>query len=201
MEYREIVAVTGLGGLFQLLTTKSDGAIVRSLTDKAVKFIPARIHNVTPIESIEVYAVEENVRLHKVLQMMKDNEATNPLVDTKKADNGAIKTYFKTVFPDIDEDRVYVSDMKKILKWYEILKDNNLLDFSFYDQAEQESEQNTAATAEEAPTEEPVAAEEPAEAEKPAKKARAKKAAPATSEVEGEEKPAKKTARKKKTEE
>lgn len=199
MEYREIVAVTGLGGLFQLLTTKSDGAIVRSLTDKAVKFIPARIHNVTPIESIEVYAVEENVRLHKVLQMMKDNEAANPPVDAKKVDNGAIKTYFKTVFPDIDEDRVYVSDMKKILKWYEILKENNLLDFSFYDQAEQESEQSTEAPAAEAVAE-PVAAE-PVEAEKPAKKSRAKKAAPATSETEGEEKPAKKTARKKKTEE
>ncbi len=129
MEYREIVAVTGIGGLFQLLTTKSDGAIVRNLTDKSTKFIPARVHNVTPIESIEIYTIEENVRLHVVLQAIKDSEKSTPIVDAKKADNNTIKNYFKTVFPTLDEDRVYVSDMKKMLKWYELLKANDLLNF------------------------------------------------------------------------
>jgi hypothetical protein len=52
MEYREIVAITGLTGLYQLLTTKSDGAIVRNIADKSTKFISARQHNVTPLESI-----------------------------------------------------------------------------------------------------------------------------------------------------
>lgn len=210
MEYREIVAVTGIGGLFQLLTTKSDGAIVRNLTDKSIKFIPARVHNVTPIESIEIYTTDENVRLHKVLQAMKDNEAATAPVSAKKANDEAIKAYFKAVFPSMDEDRVYVSDMKKILKWYELLKVNGLLDFEVYEQMEareQEAEvAEVVAEAEDAgekPAKKAKAkkADETAEVadEKPAKKAKAKKTEDAAEETE--EKPAKKTARKKKTEE
>src|ERR1700756_4292382 len=113
MEYREIVAVTGLGGLYQLLTTKSDGAIVRNVADKTTKFISARQHNVTPLESIEVYTTGSNVRLQEVFQLMQKQEADIPLVDAKTADSPAIKNYFKSIFPEFDEERVYVSDMKK----------------------------------------------------------------------------------------
>ncbi len=200
MEYREIVAVTGIGGLFQLLSTKSDGAIVRNLTDKSTKFIPARVHNVTPIESIEIYTIEENVRLHVVLQAIKDSEKTIALVDGKKADNQTIKTYFKTVFPALDEDRVYVSDMKKMLKWYELLKANDLLNFdnlNVQETAEEAEAIEEAAPAKKAKAKKVEEATEIAE-EKPAKKAKAKKA---VEENASEEAPAKKTARKKKTEE
>jgi hypothetical protein len=200
MEYREIVAVTGIGGLFQLLSTKSDGAIVRNLRDKSTKFIPARVHNVTPIESIEIYTIEENVRLHVVLQAIKDSEKTIALVDGKKADNQTIKNYFKTVFPALDEDRVYVSDMKKMLKWYELLKANDLLNFDSLhaQEATEEAEAiEEAAPAKKAKAKKVEEATEIAE-EKPAKKAKAKKA---VEENASEEAPAKKTARKKKTEE
>lgn len=129
MEYKEIVSVTGLGGLFHLLTTKSDGAIVRNISDGTTKFISARSHNVTPLESIEVYTVEDNVRLSEVFQNMKENEDSTPLADAKKASSDAIKEYFSAVFPSIDLDRVYVSDMKKMLKWYQLLKANDLLNF------------------------------------------------------------------------
>lgn len=200
MEYREIVAVTGIGGLFQLLTTKSDGAIVRNLTDKSTKFIPARVHNVTPIESIEIYTVDENVRLHVVLQAIKDSEGKTPVVDVKKADNNEIKTYFKTVFPALDEDRVYVSDMKKMLKWYDLLKANDLLKFDVYNQTEATNESEINDEIVEAPAKKAKAkkTDELNTEEKPAKKAKAKKAAEETSD---EEAPVKKTARKKKTEE
>jgi hypothetical protein len=201
MEYREIVAVTGLGGLFQLLTTKSDGAIVRSLTDKSTKFISARVHNVTPIESIEIYTNDDNVRLHVVLQAIKDNEGTTALPDTK-AGNEGIKAFFKTVYPNLDEERVYVSDMKKMLKWYELLKQNDLLNFDRYNQSEEEVAE--ADVTEEAPAKKAKAAKKSEETvadaeteEKPVKKARAKKAVA----EEGAEEAPKKTARKKKTEE
>lgn len=196
MEYREIVAVTGLGGLFQLLATKSDGAIVRNLADKTTRFISARLHNVTPLESIEVYTTGENVRLHEVFQKMKDNEATTPLADAKKADNNTIKAYFKGIFPEFDEERVYVSDMKKMLKWYDLLKENELLNFDYLKQQEAEAAENAEVAAEPA-----AAAETATEEEKPAKKARAKKSAEPAEGAEGEEKPVKKVARKKKTEE
>lgn len=187
MEYREIVAVTGLGGLFQLLATKSDGAIVRNLTDKSTKFISARLHNVTPLESIEVYTTGDNVRLHEVFKKMMDNESSVKIIDPKTADNNAVKGYFKSIFPEFDDERVYVSDMKKMLKWYELLKANDMLKF----------EEATVAEETPVPVAETVAEEAPAE--KPAKKARTKKAVEPV--AEGEEKPAKKTARKKKTEE
>lgn len=204
MEYREIVAVTGLSGLYQLMATKSDGAIVKNLADKTTKFISARLHNVTPLESIEVYTTGDNVRLHNVFEKMKDTAATTPIIDHKKADNNAIKAYFKSIFPEFDEERVYVSDMKKMLKWYDILNANNLLNFEALNAAAPAEEAvETVPAEEEAPakkaTKKTVAAEATEGEEKPAKKARAKKAVAET--AEGEATPAKKTARKKKTEE
>lgn len=193
MQYKEIVSVTGLSGLYQLLTTKSDGAIVRNIGDKTTKFISARQHNVTPLESIEVYTTSDNVRLQHVFQLMQQNEGATPLVDPRTASKDAITSYFKTVFPEFDEERVYVSDMKKMLKWYELLKTADLLHF--------EAPATEEAIPEEAPA--PVAEEAPAAEEKPAKKAAAKKkkAEPADGETAGE-KPAKKAApKKKKTEE
>ena len=207
MEYREIVSVTGIGGLFQLMATKSDGAIVRSLGDKTTKFIPARLHNVTPLESIEVYTTGENVRLHEVFQMMKD-QPEKPLPDGKKADNNTIKQYFKSIFPEFDEERVYVSDMKKMLKWFELLKENDLLKFESMKETEAEGEEaekaeETKATEEKAPKKarakksaDEASAEE--NEEKPKKVARKKKTAEESPAAEGEEKPAKKTAKKKK---
>lgn len=200
MEYREIVAVTGLTGLFQLMATKSDGAIVRSVADKTTKFISARQHNVTPLESIEVYTTGDNVRLQLVFQKMMDQETTFPPSAVKTNDNSAIKAYFKNIFPEFDEERVYVSDMKKMLKWFEILRANDLLNFE-----EPAAEE---ATAEAAPAAEVAAAApvvEEAPAEKPAKKAAKKKKAD-TEDAAGEEAPAEKPAKKaapkkKKTEE
>jgi hypothetical protein len=165
MRYREIVSVTGLSGLYQLLTTKSDGAIVRNVADKSTKFISARQHNVTPLESIEVYTTGDNVRLHEVFRKMQEQEATIPLADAKTADNAAIKSYFKSIFPEFDEERVYVSDMKKMLKWYDLLKSTDLLNFE-----EQEAEDAEGETVE-------AATGETATEEAPAKEAKAKKTA------------------------
>jgi hypothetical protein len=214
MEYREIVAVTGLGGLFQLLTTKSDGAIVRNIADKTTKFISARLYNVTPLESIEIYTTGDNVRLHEVFEIMKDNEKSTPLVDAK--DNNAVKGYFQKVMPTLDEERVYVSDMKKILKWYELLKASDLLDFEKLKQqqaaANEATEVEEVAEEKEAPAKK-TAAKKTAKADKedgeaeekkaPAKKTAAKKTAKADSEdgeAPAKKAPAKKTAAKKKAE-
>jgi len=212
MTYKELVSVTGIGGLFHLVTTKSDGAIVRNISDKTTKFISARLHNVTPLESIEVYTTGDNVRLHEVFQKMKDMEATTPPpTDPKKLDNDTIKAYFDKIHPDFDHDRVYVSDMKKMLKWYTMLKENDLLNFDSMKPQEEEVAEAPEATMEEtAVTEEKAApkkvAKKKAEVadaaegeEAPAPKKVAKKKA--TPKAEGEEKPAPKKAAKKKTEE
>ena len=209
MEYRQIVAVTGLPGLYQLVSTKNDGAFVRSLADKSVKFVSSRLHQLTPLESIEMYTYSENVRLNVVLENIKANEEpVSNLIANKKVSNEEIKAYFSTVLPDFDQERVYVSDIKKVLKWYGLLKANDLLNFESYkEEAEVEEAveevKETPKKEAKKKVEEPKA-EKPAkkatkaaasEDEKPVKKAAAKKATKTA--APGEEKPAKKAATKK----
>ncbi|HWI93709.1 MAG TPA: DUF5606 domain-containing protein [Flavisolibacter sp.] len=184
MDYNRIVAVTGLPGLYEAISSKADGAVVRSLDDQSTRFVSARIHNLSHLESIEVYTTGENVSLADVFSAIKENGAALP--DAK--DNNAVKKYFETVYPNLDFDRVYSSDMKKMIKWYEVLEKNNV-DYN----AKPEEEQQ--------PVEETVA--EAAPAEEPVKKTKSKSKAAAETKEETtatEEKP-KKAARKKKTEE
>jgi len=122
MEYSKIVSVTGLPGLFELVNTKPDGAIVRSLDDKTTKFASSRIHNFSHLETIEVYTVSDNVNLAEVFQAMEKTSGSLP--DTK--DNNAIRKYFEKVYGDIDFERVYNSDLKKMIKWFEVLKKNDV---------------------------------------------------------------------------
>lgn len=195
MEYRKIISVTGLTGLYELVGSKKDGAIVRSLEDNVTKFVAQRIHNFSHLESIEVYTVRDNVNLTDVLTAMQSSK--EPLPDDK--DGAAVKAYFQKVYPDMDFGRVYASDMKKMVKWYSILKANDV-EIKLSEEA-QDTETKEAETAK-AETAEAVAAEEaPARAEAPVeKKPKAKAAKPATDgeEVKAEKKPAaKKTAAKK----
>jgi hypothetical protein len=122
MEYSKLISITGMSGLFELVGSKNDGAIVRSLEDKSTKFVSSRIHNFSHLESIEVYTIRENVNLLDVFQAMdKSGEALPAEKDAK-----AVKAYFENVYPDMDFERVYSSDMKKMVKWSSILKQNNI---------------------------------------------------------------------------
>jgi hypothetical protein len=122
MEYRRIVAVTGLPGLFEIVSSKTDGAIVRSLEDKSTKFISSRVHNLSHLESIEVYTIEDNVNLAEVLNAMKASK--EPLPGGK--DNKELKAYFEKVYPKLDFEKVYSSDLKKMVKWFEVLTKNEV---------------------------------------------------------------------------
>ena len=123
MEYSKIISVTGLSGLFELVASKADGAVVRSLEDKSTKFVSSRVHNFSHLESIEIFTIKDNSVLADVFKAMKENKEALP---DAKADGKVLKSYFEKVFPDLDFDRVYASDMKKIVKWYSILTDNNI---------------------------------------------------------------------------
>ena len=122
MEYNKIIAVTGLPGLYELISSKSDGAIVRSLDDKTTRFVSSRIHNFSHLESIEVYTVRDNVNLVDILKAME--AGVEKLPDEK--DGADLKSYFTKVYPDLDFGRVYSSDLKKMVKWYSVLKANNI---------------------------------------------------------------------------
>lgn len=134
MEYSKLVAVTGLPGLFELINSKTDGAIVRSLDDKSTRFISSRVHNFSQLESIEVYTTGENVNLVDVLNAM--DKAGEKLPDDKDA--ASVKKYFQKVYPEMDFERVYSSDMKKMVKWFDVLKKNNI-EIKLSEQPEEES--------------------------------------------------------------
>ena len=122
MEYSKLVAVTGLPGLYELINSKTDGAIVRSLDDQSTRFVSSRIHQFSQLESIEVYTVRDNVNLVDVFHAMEKDGGKLP--DEKDA--GAVRKYFEKVFPDMDFDRVYASDMKKMVKWFAVLQKNKI---------------------------------------------------------------------------
>lgn len=137
MEYSKLISVTGLSGLFELVSSKSDGALVRSLEDKTTKFASNRIHNFSHLESIEVYTTRENVNLVEIFKAM---EASKEALPNEK-DPKAVKEYFKIVFSKMDFDRVYDSDRKKMVKWFTQLKANNVeLKLSEVPEEEQEEE-------------------------------------------------------------
>ncbi len=119
MSYNKIVSVTGLGGLYELVSSKADGGIVRSLEDKSTKFVSNRVHSFSHLESIEIFTKEDNVNLVDVFLAMKASKEAKP---DAKADNKAIKAYFEKVYVDMDFERVYASDMKKMVKWFDILE-------------------------------------------------------------------------------
>jgi Domain of unknown function (DUF5606) len=128
MTFREIVAINGKPGLYRLLATKSDGAVVRNIDDDSTVFVGARQHTVTALDGIEVYTHNDNMRLYDVLRLIRENAKTSGDFDVAKADNKGIKEYFTKVFPEHDADRVYVSDMKKMIKWSKVLDAKGMLD-------------------------------------------------------------------------
>ncbi len=135
MDYNKIVSVTGLTGLFELLSSKSDGAVVRSLDDKSTKFVSSRQHNFSHLESIEVFTTKpartsesvqsggDNTNLAELFNAMKSNKEKVPEAN---ADNKLLKAYFEKVYPDMDFERVYASDMKKMIKWFQIIQKNDI---------------------------------------------------------------------------
>ncbi len=197
MEYSKLVAVTGLPGLYELINSKSDGAVVRSLDDNSTKFASSRIHNFSHLESIEVFTTGDNVNLVDIFHAME--EGGDSLPDAKE--NAAVKKYFEKVYPDLDFERVYPSDLKKMVKWFESLKKNNI-EIKLSEPVEEEEpeevlvedepEQKTAKKAKAATSPATKKEVKTKEEKKPAKKTSSKK------EEDKKEKPAKKTAAKKK---
>ncbi|HEY4935991.1 MAG TPA: DUF5606 domain-containing protein [Puia sp.] len=140
MEYSKIIAITGLPGLFELISSKSDGGIVRSLDDKSTRFVSSRVHQFSHLESIEVYTTRHNVNLVDVLKAMESSKEKLP--DDKEA--SALKSYFEKVYPELDFDRVYASDLKKMVKWYSALAKNQV-EIKLSEPVAEEAEEETAA--------------------------------------------------------
>ncbi len=137
MEYNKLISVTGFSGLFELISSKTDGAIVRSLEDNTTKFVSSRIHQFSHLESIEVYTNDENINLADLFKKMESSETALP----SEKDNKAVLAYFKKLTPELDFERIYASDMKKMVRWFNIIKKNNI-EIKLSESTEEEGAEN-----------------------------------------------------------
>jgi hypothetical protein len=120
MDFKEIVSVSKLSGLFQIHKQRADGLIVKSLNDDKIVFAASRAHTFTPLENITIYTHDEPLELINVLLKMKEYKVTNSIPDAKVSSD-ELKSFFSIIAPSYDTERVYVSDIQKIIKWFVIL--------------------------------------------------------------------------------
>jgi hypothetical protein len=128
MDLSKILSISGKPGLFQVISQLKNAVLVESLTDK--KRFPAFAHEkISSLKEISIFTTGEDKPLKDVLKIMFDKFEGKTALDTK-VDDKTLKTFFLEVVPDYDSERVYTSDIKKIINWYNLLAENNLLDFT-----------------------------------------------------------------------
>jgi hypothetical protein len=126
MNIKDILAVSGMPGLYKLVSSRNNGLVVADLDNGKPVFCPVRKHQFTPLETVAIYTLEDSTELKEVFASMLQQLDDNPPVDPK-SDKYVIEEYFESILPDYDEDRVHLSDMKKVIKWFEILKTKGYL--------------------------------------------------------------------------
>lgn len=129
MSLERILSITGKPGLYKLIAQTRGGFVAESLLDKKKITVNAR-QNVSILSEIAIYTLNAEVPLKKVFNTIKDKENGQPTSVSAKDSNDKLEEYFFNILPDYDEDRVYVSDIKKVIQWYNLLQQHNLLDFS-----------------------------------------------------------------------
>ncbi|WP_222984676.1 DUF5606 domain-containing protein [Flagellimonas meishanensis] len=135
MTLDKILSIGGKPGLYKLLTQTRSGFVGESLLDGKRVTVSMR-NNVSVLSEIAIYTLEEEVPLREIFQKIKEKEGGEKTKISHKAEKMDLEEYFFEILPNYDEDRVYASDIKKIIQWYNILVDNKITDFSETDTEE-----------------------------------------------------------------
>ncbi|MCK8522116.1 DUF5606 domain-containing protein [Aquimarina sp. D1M17] len=128
MSLDKILAISGKPGLYELKTQTRSGFLAESLIDGKKLSVSIR-HNVSVLSEIAIYTFSEEVPLREIFQKIQEKENGEQAISHKESKDKLI-AYFSEVLPDYDEDRVYASDMKKVIQWYNILQSKGITDFS-----------------------------------------------------------------------
>jgi hypothetical protein len=124
---KEILSISGKSGLYKLISQGKNVFIVESLIDQ--KRIPVYMRDkVVSLGDIAIYTNVEEVPLAKVLGLIKEKEGAKE-IEYSPSQPDELRAYFKSILPDFDKEKVYPSDIKKILSWYNLLVKSNLADF------------------------------------------------------------------------
>mgnify|MGYP000698779790 CR=1 FL=1 len=125
MSLKKILSIAGKPGLYDLKIQTRTGFVAESLLDGKRITVGLR-SNVSLLSEIAVYTYTEEVRLAEVFKAIATKE-NNETTISHKEDNAKVQSYFREILPEYDEDRVYTSDMKKILNWYNLLQPKGLV--------------------------------------------------------------------------
>ncbi|MDG1714959.1 DUF5606 domain-containing protein [Lacinutrix sp.] len=128
MALDKILAIAGKPGLYELVTQTRGGFIAKSLLDNR-KISVGIQQNVSILSEIAIYTLTEEVPLREVLTKIKTKENGAQTSVSHKDSKDKLEEYFFEVLPDYDEDRVYASDIKKVVQWYNMLQKSDLLNF------------------------------------------------------------------------
>ncbi|MCB0629959.1 MAG: DUF5606 domain-containing protein [Lewinella sp.] len=128
MKIEEIMAVSGLPGLYRMAANRNNGLIIEDLQSGKKRFASSRKHQFTPLGSIGIYTDDgETAELKIVFRNMLDQLDDNPPVDAG-ASPDELQEYFTDILPNYDRDRVKLGDMKKVIKWFNFLNGKGLLE-------------------------------------------------------------------------
>ena len=127
MDLKDILAISGQSGLYKFISQGRQGIIVESFADKKRTCIYAT-QKVTTLEDIAIYSEEKEVPLADILKTIFEKENGGETIN-HKASPEELKKYMEEILPDYDKDRVYISDIKKVVNWYNILHKLKLLKF------------------------------------------------------------------------
>ena len=137
MKLEEIISVTGKPGLYKIITQSKNSVIVESLIDKK-RFPVNAMHNISVLDNIAIYTFEEEVPLKLVFKSIAEKSEGKETISHKESNKNLV-TFFNEVLPNYDDERVYPSNIKKVIQWYNLLVQNNF-DFSSITEDEETEE-------------------------------------------------------------
>ena len=150
MDLSKILSISGKPGLYLRVGEAKNNLIVESLIDG--KKIPSFAHDrVSTLKEISIYTESEDAALEKVFKNIYDFTEGKPIENSKKSSGDVLKSTFAEILPDYDRDAVYVSDIKKMFSWYNLLLEKDMLEFT---EETEEAETTSEEEAEQEKTEE-----------------------------------------------
>jgi len=143
MVLKDILVITGQGGLFKYISQGRNTVIVESLSDLKRTTIPATT-KISMLEDIAIFTETDDVPLREVFRKIQEKENGGEAIPHKSPD-AELRKYFAEVLPEYDKDRVYVSDIRKVVMWYNKLRELGITDFEEPEEAKDDKEEGEAA--------------------------------------------------------
>jgi len=135
---KEILSISGKPGLYKLVSSSNNAIIVESLID-GKRFPTYTSTQIIALDDIAIYTDAEDKPLREVFKAIAAKTNGEKAISHKESGN-ALKAYMKEVLPEYDEDRVYVSDMKKLFQWFNLLQEKGMLNFDEKEEKEETAE-------------------------------------------------------------